>query len=159
MQELKIGKARADGKKACQMCLRCALIYTTSSLQVGGPRLSLTVAILAKGRCFFGPSAYGLRPCRNLNLSFQQINIARGYFGLRSFGLESKLQYEEAQGIRRMKQIRSYAQGSIGMIAEKETDLKMKRLFRPRWITIELLANVKGMGVIFHGMRPVPINR
>jgi hypothetical protein len=58
-----------------------------------------------------------------------------------------------------MKQIRSYAQGSIGMIAEKETDLKMKRLFRPRWITIELLANVKGMGVIFHGMRPVPINR
>jgi hypothetical protein len=43
------------------------------------------------------------------------------------------------------------------MIAEKETDLKMKRLFRPRWITIELLANVKGMGVILHGLRPVPI--
>jgi hypothetical protein len=32
--------------------------------------LSLTVAILAKGRCFFGPSAYGLRPYRNMNLSF-----------------------------------------------------------------------------------------
>jgi hypothetical protein len=30
------------------------------------------------------------------------------------------------------------------MIVEKETNLKMKRLFRPRWITIELLANVKG---------------
>jgi hypothetical protein len=45
------------------------------------------------------------------------------------------------------------------MIAEKETDLKMKGLFRPRWITIELLANVKGMGVILHGLRPVPINR
>jgi hypothetical protein len=30
------------------------------------------------------------------------------------------------------------------VIAEKETDLKGKRLFRPRWITIELLANVKG---------------
>jgi hypothetical protein len=56
MQELKIGKARADGKKACQMCLWCALIYTPSVLQVGGPRLSLFVAILAKGRCFFGPS-------------------------------------------------------------------------------------------------------
>jgi hypothetical protein len=42
---------------------------------------------------------------------------------------------------------------------EKETDLKGKRLFRPRWITIELLANEKGMSVILHGLRPVPINR
>jgi hypothetical protein len=45
------------------------------------------------------------------------------------------------------------------MIAEKGTDLKGKRLFGPRWITIESLANVKGMGVILHGLRPVPINR
>jgi hypothetical protein len=44
-----------------------------------------------------------------------------------------------------MAQSRSYAQGSFGVIAEKETDLKGKRLFRPRWITIELLANVRGM--------------
>jgi hypothetical protein len=58
-----------------------------------------------------------------------------------------------------MAQRQSYAQGSFGMIAEKETDLKRKRLFRPRWITIELLANVKGMGVILHGLRPVSINR
>jgi hypothetical protein len=58
-----------------------------------------------------------------------------------------------------MAQSRSYAQGSFGMIVEKETDLKMKRLFRPRWITIKLLANVKDMGVILHGLRPVPINR
>jgi hypothetical protein len=58
-----------------------------------------------------------------------------------------------------MAQSRSYAQGSFGMIAEKETDLKRKRLFRPRWITIELLANVKGIDVILHGLRPVPINR
>jgi hypothetical protein len=58
-----------------------------------------------------------------------------------------------------MAQSRSFAQGSFGMIARKETDLKMKRLFRPRWITIKLLANVKGMGVILHGLRPVPINR
>jgi hypothetical protein len=57
MQELKIAKARADDKTSCQMCSRCALIYTPSALQVGGPRLSLTDAILAKGRCFFGPSA------------------------------------------------------------------------------------------------------
>jgi hypothetical protein len=58
-----------------------------------------------------------------------------------------------------MAQSRSYAQGSFGMIAEKETDLKMKRLFKPRWITIKLLENVKGMGVILHGLHPVPINR
>jgi hypothetical protein len=41
--------------------------------------LSKIVAILAKRRCFFGPSAQGLRPYRNMNLSLQQINIARGY--------------------------------------------------------------------------------
>jgi hypothetical protein len=58
-----------------------------------------------------------------------------------------------------MTQSRSYAQGSFGVIAEKETDLKGKKLFRPRWIAIELLANVKGMGVILYGLHPVPINR
>jgi hypothetical protein len=76
-----------------------------------------------------------------------------------TFGLGSKPQCEEAQRIRRMVQNRSYAQRSFDVIAEKETDLKGKRLFRPQWITIELLANVKGMGVILHGLRPVPINR
>jgi hypothetical protein len=45
------------------------------------------------------------------------------------------------------------------MISEKETNLKGKRLFRPRWIIIESLSNVKGMCVILHGLRPVPINR
>jgi hypothetical protein len=45
------------------------------------------------------------------------------------------------------------------VIAEKEIDLKGKRLFRPRWITIELLANVNDMSVILHGLCPVPINR
>jgi hypothetical protein len=58
-----------------------------------------------------------------------------------------------------MAQSRSYAHGSFGVIAGKETDLKGKRLFRPRWIAMELLANVKGMGVILHGLRPVSINR
>jgi hypothetical protein len=43
--------------------------------------------------------------------------------------------------------------------AEKETDLKMKRLFKPRWITIELLPNVKDMDVILCGLCSVPINR
>jgi CxxC motif-containing protein (DUF1111 family) len=65
----------------------------------------------------------------------------------------------EAQRTRRLMQRRSYAQGSYSMTAEKENDLKGKRLFRPRWITIESLVHVKGMGVILHGLRPVPINR
>jgi hypothetical protein len=45
------------------------------------------------------------------------------------------------------------------MVAEKGTELKGKSLFRPRWIAIESLANVNGMGVILHGLCPVPINR
>jgi hypothetical protein len=65
----------------------------------------------------------------------------------------------EAQRTRRLMQRRSYAQGGFGMTAKKETDLKGKRLFRPRWITIESLVHVKGMGVILHGLRPVHINR
>ena len=65
----------------------------------------------------------------------------------------------EAQIIRRLIQRRRCEQESFGVVAEKETDLKMKRLFKPRWTTIKLLANVKGMGVILHGLRPVPINR
>jgi hypothetical protein len=65
----------------------------------------------------------------------------------------------KAQSIRRLMQRRSCEQGSFDMLAEKETDLKMKRLFRPRWITIELFADVKGMSVILHGLRSVPIKR
>jgi hypothetical protein len=45
------------------------------------------------------------------------------------------------------------------MIAGKGTNLKGKRLFIPRWITLESLANIKGMDVISHGLCPVPINR
>ena len=65
---------------------------------------------------------------------------------------------EEAQRIRRLTQRRSCEQESFGVIAEKETDLKMKRLFRPQWITIELPPNVKGIDVILHELCPVPIN-
>jgi hypothetical protein len=61
--------------------------------------------------------------------------------------------------MRRLAHSRNYAHGTFGMIAERGTDLKGKRLFGPRWITIESLAIVKGMSVILHGLRPVPINR
>jgi hypothetical protein len=52
---------------AYQMLPLWVPIYTPSALQLGGPHLSLTFAILAKGRCFFGPSAQGLRSRRSLN--------------------------------------------------------------------------------------------
>jgi hypothetical protein len=42
---------------AYQMWLVQVLIYTLGTLQIEGARPSLAVAILAKGRCFFGPSA------------------------------------------------------------------------------------------------------
>jgi hypothetical protein len=41
----------------CRMLPAWVHIYTPSVLQLEGPRLSLTVAILAKRMCFFGPSA------------------------------------------------------------------------------------------------------
>jgi hypothetical protein len=67
--------------------------------------------------------------------------------------------YHSGRRIRRVIQRRRCERESFGMIAEKETDLKMKMLFRPRWVTIEPLPNVKGMGVILHGLCPMPINR
>jgi hypothetical protein len=53
-------------------------IYMPSTLQLGGPYMSLTFAILAKGRCCFGPSAKGLRSRHSLNL-LDTKNTARGY--------------------------------------------------------------------------------
>jgi hypothetical protein len=49
--------------------------------------------------------------------------------------------------------------GNLQRDIRKGTDLKGKRLFRPRWIAIESLVNVKGMSVILHGLHPVLINR
>jgi hypothetical protein len=53
----KIEKIRQMAQAEYQVQSVWVPIYTPSALQIGGPRLSLTVAILAKGRCFFGPSA------------------------------------------------------------------------------------------------------
>jgi hypothetical protein len=44
-------------------------------------------------------------------------------------------------------------------MAEKETDLKEKMLSSPHRIVYKLIINVKGMDVIPHILRPVPINR
>jgi hypothetical protein len=56
-------------------------------------------------------------------------------------------------------QLRSYAQGSFGSATEKGTDLEGKKLSSPRWIVLKLIVNIKGMNVISHRLRPVPINR
>jgi hypothetical protein len=45
-----------------------AHIYMHSAPWFGGFNMSVSFAILAKGRCFFGPSAKGLRPRHSLNL-------------------------------------------------------------------------------------------
>jgi hypothetical protein len=55
--------------------------------------------------------------------------------------------------------LRSYAQGSFGLMAEKGTDLKGKRLSSPRWVFYKSIVNIKGMNVILHRLCPVPINR
>jgi hypothetical protein len=59
----------------------------------------------------------------------------------------------------RLNQRRSYEQGSFGSIAEKGTDLRRKRLSSPRYIVLKSIVNMKGINVISHRLRPVPINR
>jgi hypothetical protein len=41
----------------------------------------------------------------------------------------------------------------------KGTDLKEKRLFSPYRFVYKSIINVKDINVIFHRLRPVPINR
>jgi hypothetical protein len=64
----KLEKIAQEIEMAQQMLSLRVPIYMPSALQLGGPCMSLTFAILAKGRCFFGPSAKGLRSRRSLNL-------------------------------------------------------------------------------------------
>ena len=48
---------------------------------------------------------------------------------------------------------------SFGSVAEKGTDLRRKRLSSPQQIVLKSIVNMKGMNVILHRLRPVPINR
>jgi hypothetical protein len=43
--------------------------------------------------------------------------------------------------------------------SEKGTDLKRKRLSSPHRFVYKLIVNIKGMNVISHRLRPMPINR
>jgi hypothetical protein len=49
-----------------------------SASQLGGSYMSVSFAILAKGRCFFGPLAKGLRSRRSINLLQRNKLIMRG---------------------------------------------------------------------------------
>jgi hypothetical protein len=55
-----------------------APIYMSSAPQFGGSRMSVSFSILAKGMCFFRPSAKGLRSRRSLNLLQRNKSILRG---------------------------------------------------------------------------------
>jgi hypothetical protein len=53
-QELEIWENNANGRNCVSNAAAMVHIYTPSVSQLGGPRLSLTVAILEKGRFFSG---------------------------------------------------------------------------------------------------------
>jgi hypothetical protein len=72
--KLKLDKIAQAIEMAQQMLLLQVPIYMPSALQLGRPYMSLTFAILAKGRCFFRPSAKGLRSRRSLNLLNEKTN-------------------------------------------------------------------------------------
>jgi hypothetical protein len=67
-RNFKLEKIAQAVEMAQQMLSLQVPIYMPCALQLGGPYMSLTFAILAKGRCFFGPSAKGLHSRRSLNL-------------------------------------------------------------------------------------------
>jgi hypothetical protein len=67
-RKFKLEKIAQAIEMAHQMLSLWVPIYMPSALQLDEPYMSLTFAILAKGRCFFGPLAKGLRSRRSLNL-------------------------------------------------------------------------------------------
>jgi hypothetical protein len=61
-----------------QMLSKRVPIYMPSASQLGGTYMSVSFVILAKGRCFFEPSAKGLRSRHSLNLLQRNKLILRG---------------------------------------------------------------------------------
>jgi hypothetical protein len=68
-------KSRAQCKqlKWHKKRLQCKLLFICPE-----SHRSVSFTILAKGRCFFGPSAKGLRSCRSLNLLQRNKLVLRG---------------------------------------------------------------------------------
>jgi hypothetical protein len=67
-----------ETKMAQEMLTMQAPIYMSRAPQLGGSHKSVSFAILAKGRCFFGPSAKGLRSRYSLNLLQRNKSVLRG---------------------------------------------------------------------------------
>jgi hypothetical protein len=65
-------------KMVQQMLSMQVPIYMPSASQLGGSYVSVSFAILAKGRCFFGPLAKGRCSRRSLNLLQRNKLILRG---------------------------------------------------------------------------------
>jgi hypothetical protein len=105
-------------------------------------------------RLCWGPSSSEC-PQKHDLIMFPKCNVCTGTFGL---GIKLYTIWK-AWSRRRLMLHRSYAQRSFGLTAGKGTDLKGKRLSSPRWIVLKSVVNIKGMNVISHRLRPVPINR
>jgi hypothetical protein len=138
-----IEQIKKVAQTAYQMWSGWVLIYTLGALQIGGSRLSLTVAILAKGRCF---SDLRLKAFVHIAVWIRypkQINTARGYcwgpsssegpqkrnltisskhgLWIGTFGLRIKAYtMGRVWSWRRLTLLRSCAQGSFSSIAEKK---------------------------------------
>jgi hypothetical protein len=106
-----------------------------------------------RGYCWGPSSSEG--PQKHDLTMFPKCNICIGTFEL---GIKLYIIWK-AWSRRRLIQLRSHAQGSFGSAAEKGTYLKGKRLSSPRWIVLKSILNIKGMNVILHRLRPMPINR
>ena len=119
-------------------------MQTRSINTVGGLRLPKVLKNMI-WQCF--PSEI----CEQVSLE-SGCEYARAWSG-RSLS-ETKGDYDEGQGDHEAVRRKASAWQQ-----KRWTDLKMKRQIIPRRITIELLINVKGMNVILHGLRSLPINR
>ena len=103
---------------------------------------------------YWGPSSSEGPQKHDLTM-FSKCDIWTGTFGL---GLKQYAMWK-AWLRRRLMLLRSYVQGSFGLMAEKGTDLKGKRLSSPRRVAHKSILNMKGMNVNLHRLCPVPINR
>jgi hypothetical protein len=102
----------------------------------------------------WGPSSSEGPQKHNLTMS-SMYGLWTGTFGF----MIKAYTMRRAWSWKRLPLLRSYAQGSIGLSAGKGIDLKEKRLFSPHRFVYKSIINVKGMNVISHRLRPVPINR
>jgi hypothetical protein len=109
--------------------------------------------ILSSTRCW-GPSSFEGPQKRNL-ITSSKYGLWRGTFGL----IVKAYMTGGAWSWRRLPLLRSHAQESFGSIADEGTNLKGKGLFSPHRFIYKSIINVKGMILISHRLRPVPINR